>query len=369
MTRDKTYVSKLKIMMFLYPDITRLGKFLLLPLFFVLIGFHSAEAQGSKAKVACVAFYNLENLFDTINDPNTNDEEFTPSGASRWDTEKYREKLKHLAEAISQIGDELVKGGPVVMGVSEVENRQVVEDLINTPPLKERGYKIVHFDSPDKRGIDVSLIYQGRYFTVTGTKTHTLKMPGMDDFYTRDILQVSGKLDNELFYFLVNHWPSRSGGEKESAPKRNAAADLCLSAVKAIYSETPDANIIIMGDLNDDPVDESLMKHLKTKTKPESVQKDDLFNPMWQLYHDGVGSLAYRDSWNLFDQIIVSSALLDKSKNGYLYYKAKVFNRGFLLQKEGPYTGYPFRTYAGGVYQGGYSDHLPVYMFLVNKIK
>ena len=189
------------------------------------------------------------------------------------------------------------------------------------------------------------------------------------NFHTRDILQVDGMLDGDLVHVLVNHWPSRSGGEQESAFKRNAAADLCLSIVLSIYKEEPNAKIIIMGDLNDDPVDVSLMKHLKIKTKPENVHTGDLFDPMWQLFRDGIGSLAYRDSWNLFDQIIVSSALMDKNAAGFRYLKAKIFNQKFLVQKDGPYEGYPFRTYAGGVYTGGYSDHFPAYLFLVKEIK
>lgn len=347
----------------------RFSKFAIFLLFPLLAFQHPAiNAQGKQAKVVCVAFYNLENLFDTIDDPNTNDEEFTPKGASQWNSKRYYTKLSHLAEAISQIGDEYTKNGPVFMGVSEVENRAVVEDLVHTPPLKSIGYDIVHFDSPDKRGIDVAFLYQPKLFHVKSTKTHTLKMADTS-FYTRDILQVDGFLDGELVHVLVNHWPSRSGGEKESAPKRNAAADLCLTAVKAIYKDEPDARIIVMGDLNDDPVDESLMKHLKIKTKPENVSQGDLFDPMWQLFRDGVGSLAYRDSWNLFDQIIVSSALMDKKSNSYRYLKAKVFNKKFLIEKDGPYEGYPFRTYSGGVYTGGYSDHFPVYLFLVKEIR
>ena len=340
-------------------------------LLFPLLTFQQpvAQAQGKQAKVVCVAFYNLENLFDTIDDPNVDDVEFTPKGPSQWNSKRYYTKLSHLAEVISQIGDEYTKNGPVFIGVSEVENRQVVEDLAYTPPLKALGYDIVHFDSPDKRGIDVALLYQPKLFQVKSTKIHTLKMPGIPDFYTRDILQVDGLLDGELVHVLVNHWPSRSGGEIESAPKRDAAADLCLSAVQAIYKGEPGARIIIMGDLNDDPVDESLMKHLKVKTKPENVKPGDLFDPMWQLFRDGVGSLAYRDSWNLFDQIIVSSALMDKKSDGYRYLKAKVFNKKFLVQKDGAYEGYPFRTYAGGVYTGGYSDHFPVYLFLVKEIR
>jgi hypothetical protein len=184
---------------------------------------------------------------------------------------------------------------------------------------------------------------------------------------TRDILLVSGLLDGEPINVLVNHWPSRSSGEKETAPLRNAAGDLCRSIAQNILKENPDAKIIIMGDLNDDPVDESLLKHLQTKTKPENVTRGDLFNPMWQMYKDGIGSLAYKDSWNLFDQIVVSSGILDKNKGGYHLYKTRVFNKSFLLQKDGQYKGYPFRTFAGGVYMNGYSDHLPVYILLVKE--
>ena len=348
----------------------RLFKYALF-LLFPLLAFQqpAANAQGKQAKVLCVAFYNLENLFDTIDDPRTNDDEFTPKGASQWNSKRYYTKLSHLAEVISQIGDEYTKNGPVFIGVSEVENRAVVEDLAHTPPLKSMGYDIVHFDSPDRRGIDVALLYQPKLFQVKSTKTHTLRLPNDTSFRTRDILQVDGLLDGELVHVLVNHWPSRSGGEIESAPKRDAAADLCLAAVKAIYKDEPDARIIVMGDLNDDPVDESLMKHLKIKTKPENVSQGDLFDPMWQLFRDGIGSLAYRDSWNLFDQIIVSSALMDKKSEGYRYLKARVFNKKFLVEKEGPYEGYPFRTYSGGIYTGGYSDHFPVYLFLVKEIR
>jgi hypothetical protein len=344
-------------------------KFAFLLLFPLLAFQHPVtQAQVKQAKVVCVAFYNLENLFDTIDDPRTDDAEFTPKGSGKWDSKKYYTKLSNLADVISQIGDEYTKTGPVFLGVSEVENRQVVEDLIHTPPLRSMNYDIVHYDSPDARGIDVALLYQPKFFQVKSSKTHRLRMADTT-FRTRDILQVDGLLDGEMVHVLVNHWPSRSGGETESAPKRDAAADLCLSAVQGIYKDEPNARIIIMGDLNDDPVDESLMKHLKIKTKPENMKQGELYDPMWQLFRDGVGSLAYQDSWNLFDQIIVSSALVDKKSEGYRFLKAKVFNKKFLLQKEGAYEGYPFRTYAGGVYMGGYSDHFPVYVFLVKEIK
>jgi len=328
-----------------------------------------AFAQEKKAKVATIGFYNLENLFDTIDDPKINDEEFLPQGPNAWNSARYYHKLHNMASVISQIGTEYAKEGPVIMGLSEVENRSVVEDLVATPPLKAAGYKVVHYDSPDARGIDVALIYQSKFFQVTSSSVHPLKMASDTGFRTRDVLQVDGLLDGELIHVLVNHWPSRSSGEKETAPKRDAAADNCLSVVKKIYEKEPAARIIIMGDLNDDPVDNSLIKHLKAKGKKEGLGNQDLFNPMWQMYRDGIGSLAYRDSWNLFDQIIVSAPLLDKNSGSYAFFKARVFNQRFLVQKEGAYAGYPFRTYAGGVYQGGYSDHFPVYIFLAREIK
>ncbi len=342
--------------------------YLLLPFVFLLL-VPDARAQEKKAKVACIGFYNVENLFDTINDPTINDEEFLPGGPNKWNRERYEAKLKNMASVIARVGADIAREGPVIMGLSEVENRTVVEDLVATPPLKAAGYRVVHFDSPDRRGIDVALIYQPQFFKVTSSSVHPLYMESDTGFRTRDILQVDGLLEGEPIHILVNHWPSRSGGEQETAPKRDAAADNCLKAVKAIYAKEPGARIIIMGDLNDDPVDKSLVKHLKAKGKKEDLGRQGLFNPMWQMYRDGIGSLAYRDSWNLFDQVIVSAPLLDKSAGGYSFYKAKVFNQRFLTQKEGAYAGYPFRTFAGGVYQGGYSDHFPVYLYLVKEIR
>jgi exonuclease III len=338
-------------------------------LLFVVLINHSVNGQGKAVKMVSVAFYNFENLFDTINDPDIDDEEFLPEGRNEWNSQKYYAKLKNLAEVISQIGDEYIKGGPSILGFSEVENRTVVEDLINTEPLKSLGYDIVHFQSADRRGIDVGLIYRKNMFKVVHATTHRLHLPSKPDYVTRDVVVVAGMFENEKFHILVNHWPSRSGGELETAPYRAAMATLCRSAVDSIFATDKKAKIIIMGDLNDDPTDASLVKHLKAKGKAQDVGKEELFNPMVQLYRDGIGSLAYRDTWNLFDQLIVSSELLNKESEGFVFYKARVFNRKFLLQKEGQYKGYPFRTYAGGVYTGGYSDHLPVYLLLTKEKK
>ncbi|HLO89945.1 MAG TPA: endonuclease/exonuclease/phosphatase family protein [Lentimicrobium sp.] len=330
----------------------------------LLFTCNTTYAQN-KTRAACIAFYNLENLFDTIDDPSTDDAEFLPSGTNHWTAERYDTKLNNMAFVISKIGGEVLKGGPTIIGVSEIENRKVLEDLINTPALAASGYAIVHYDSPDKRGVDVGLLYKKSAFHVTNTTSNRLTMPGRTDWYTRDQLVVSGELDGEMIHVIVNHWPSRAAGPEY----RIAAGILSRKLSDSLRNIYPDAKIFIMGDLNDDPVDPSVAKGLGAKGKERDVKKGDLFNPMWKLYHDGIGSLAYRDAWNLFDQIIISEPVLEGANNGWKFLIAKVFNEKFMIQKEGPYAGYPFRTYAGGAYAGGYSDHFPTYLFLVKESK
>lgn len=328
-----------------------------------------SSAQDKKMKIACVAFYNLENLYDVSNDPNKDDDEFTPEGKNNWTTERYNKKLQNMSEVISKLGTELIKSSPTIMGLVEVENKQVVIDLINQPALAPWGYDVVHYDSPDRRGVDVAFIYQKKRFIVTASRAVPLLYPVEKDFASRDQLVVSGLLDGEPVSIIVNHWPSRRGGEKISNPKRIAAAELCRSIVDSLRKVNPNAKIIVMGDLNDDPVDASVSKHLKAKGKQEDVSDSDFFNPMWKLFKDGIGTLAYKDAWNLFDQIVVSKPFLGDDKSTYKYQKVRVFNEKFLTQKEGNFEGYPFRTYVGDVWQGGYSDHFPVYIFLAKEVK
>lgn len=331
-------------------------------LFFSILSSLQSCAQEKKYLATTIAFYNVENLFDTIDDPNTNDAEFLPGGANRWTPQRYQAKLENMARVIAGIGNEMVKGGPALIGLSEIENRGVLEDLINTPPLKELGYEIVHYDSPDRRGVDVGLLYKPSVFKVTNSTSNRLYMPGRTDFFSRDQLVVSGELLGEPISVIVNHWPSRRSGPEY----RDEAAKLSRQLSDSLMKAHKNAKIFIMGDLNDDPTDRSVAKVLGAKGKLADVKQGDLFNPMWQLYRDGIGSLAYRDAWNLFDQIIVSEPVLNDSK-GWKLHKAKVYNEKFLLQKDGPYAGYPFRTFAGGAYAGGYSDHLPVYLFLIRE--
>lgn len=326
-------------------------KMSILSILLLTAGFLSVIAQEAKVKVGCIAFYNLENLYDTIDDPRTDDAEFLPGGANDWTSKRYLLKINNMSEVISQIGDEFTQGGPSIIGVSEIENHRVLEDLISTPRLKKSGYAIVQFDSPDSRGVDVALLYREKDFTVTNAKVVKLTVNWDAKFKTRDQLVVSGLFDGDPLTVIVNHWPSRGHGSEY----RMAAGKLTRSIVDSLLKINKDAKIIVMGDLNDDPVDPSIKKNLNTI----------MYNPMLQMFKNGIGSLAYRDSWNLFDQIILSKAWLrENGVKGYSFYKAKVFNRKFLITKEGQYSGYPFRTFAGGAFLGGYSDHLPVYIFI-----
>ncbi len=332
---------------------------------FALFIFNSPELQAQKIHQVSIGFYNLENLFDTIDTPNVKDSEFTPSAAKKWNTKKYYEKLDHMAQAISKIALDQTPEGLAIVGLSEVENRAVVEDLIERPALKSRNYKIAHFDSPDKRGIDVALIYQADLFQMESSFHFPLQIDSLPNFYTRDQLLVNGKLLGEEVHLLVNHWPSRYGGEEHSRPLRNAAGTLSRSIADFILSLDPNAKIIIMGDLNDDPSNASVLTHLKA-SGDKALLSQGYFYDEFALLHkpDSFGSLAYRGKWNLFDQIIVTPALLKAKRNKWTMEKAYVFDASFLKNQEGKYKGFPFRTFAGSHFLDGYSDHFPVYILL-----
>lgn len=339
-------------------------------LLFVLIAFFfGAQAQEKSYNVTCVAFYNLENLFDTINDPNKNDEEFLPEGSNRWTSQKYAEKLSNMATVITQIGDEYIKGGPVCLGVSEVENIVALTDLANEPKMKASGYVPLLIEGPDRRGVDVGFLYRKDFFTLISATSIPLVLADHPEFKTRDQLLVKGILLGDTIHIMVNHWPSRYGGEKRSAPMRAAAAKLTRSTTDSIMNVNPNAKIIIMGDLNDNPTNASVFKILNASgDKKTAMDITGLFNPMYNMFKvQGIGSNAYRDSWSLFDQIIVSKGLLGDDKSSLKMFKTLIFNRNFLKQVEGSFAGYPYRTFVGGQYQGGYSDHFPAYMFLIKE--
>ena len=328
-------------------------------------------SQEKAYKVNTVAFYNLENLFDTENDPLTYDDDRTPDGKDHWTEEIYQDKLKNMAKVMAEIGAEVSGSAPTIIGVCETENRKVLEDLVNQETLVEQDYGIIQFDSPDRRGIDVALLYKKKLFTPTHYKAKELLIYDDNDkskrVFTRDQLVVSGVLDGEEIHLIVNHWPSRSGGEKRSRSKRIKAAKLNRQIIDSIFSDDPYAKIITMGDLNDDPSNTSVKDHLNAKRKTSELGIKELYNPMEDLAKQGYGSLAYRDSWNLFDQIIISTELTKKDFSSYRFYQAGIYNKTYLVNAHGRYKGYPYRSFASGSYTGGYSDHFPVYIYLVKE--
>lgn len=347
-------------------------KSLIITAFFIIVNFYFSEAQAEKSyKIAGIAFYNVENLFDTKNDPFTFDDEKTPTGKDAWNEEKYREKLTNLARVLSEIGSETTGNSPVVIGLCEVENRRVLEDLVSQPQLKGQNYGIIHFDSPDRRGIDVAMLYQKTHFLPLNSQSRRLLLYENNDLqkreYTRDQLVVTGLLGGEKINFIINHWPSRSGGEEKSRYKRIKAAELNKKIIDSLYSLDPYAKIISMGDFNDDPDSRSLKKVLNTKASAADLEFQDLYNPMEKMQKSGMGSLAYQDSWNLFDQMLVSESLMRKDSSGFRFYKAGIFNKAYLVTQNGQFKGYPFRSYGYSGYQGGYSDHFPVYLFLIKE--
>lgn len=343
-------------------------KNILLTLCLVMISVHGLHAQKSYAAY-CIGFYNIENLFDTENDPNNDgDKEYLPEGPYNWTPVKYNKKLDNIAKVINLLGKEYTQAGPAILGVAEVENKRVLDDLVVNEQIKDNNYQIVHYDSPDRRGIDVGLLYNPRLFQVTNSKVIPYTFPAEPDFKSRDQLVVSGLLAGEPIHVIVCHWPSRYGGDK-STKYREMAASITLSIVDSLQSINPYANVVIMGDLNDDPTNSSTRVVLNAKKNTKDVKKGGLYNTVWKLYDKGIGSLAYQNKWNLFDQIIISYGLLGKhSQSGLMFWKSEIFNRDFLIKKEGKRKGYPWRTFENNTFIDGYSDHFPALIYLIKEI-
>lgn len=334
-----------------------------------LIGHTTAEAQRYKACV--VAFYNLENLYDTINNPLVNDDDFTPSGIKHYTKNIYLDKLEKLATVISQIGKETCPTGPALLGVAEIENDTVLYDLTHHPILVQRHYGMIHYDSRDARGIDVALLYNPSIFTPEKAEKLEVQLPGnrKEAFFTRDILYVTGWLAGERIHVYVNHWPSRRGGEERSSPAREQAALTCRKHIYSVQQEDPGAKIILMGDLNDDPDSPSITRSLGARSEMSRTRPGELFNPWTELHARGIGTLANRDSWGLFDQILLSHSWLPPLATGFFFHSQHVFGPAYLKELSGRYKGYPMRTWDGNNYRGGYSDHFPTYIVLLKNLK
>lgn len=311
--------------------------------------------KKSNNSLHTIAFYNLENLFDTIDNQDTLDDDFTPNGSRKWTPKRYQRKLSKLAKTIEEIGHEAAKLPPVLVGVAEVENETVVQDLLATDPLKAYNYHYVHYDSPDERGIDNALLYNRDNFEVIGSEAIPLLVysPSGQRDTTRDILYVHGILNGEEVHVFVNHWPSRRNGEVETDYKRITAANTINEYMVGIEESIENPNYIVMGDFNDDPSSASIQT---------LMSRNKLHNPMETLTSPYRGSANYRRSWSLFDQIIVSHNFFNYEKGTHSFSEANIFDESHLTEFKGKYKGNPHRTYVGRRYMGGFSDHFPVYV-------
>ncbi len=339
-------------------------------IFLSLFSYH-CFSQKANYKVALVGFYNLENLYDTVNNPNVDDEEFLPESDRQYNSTIYFDKLNRLSDVVSQMGTDVTPDGLALLGVAEIENDTVLTDLTKTDKLKSRKWKFVHYNSPDKRGVDVALFYHPKYFKVLHSEPLFVQLPGgsKDSYFTRDILYVKGLLDGDTVHVFVNHWPSRSGGEERSIPARAAAAATAKRSIDSLMAINPSSKVILMGDLNDDPVSPSLTKVIGSKGDAKEVKPNEMYNPWVDMYKKGLGTSPYQDAWGLFDQVLCSGAWLNKEQSGYHYFKQVLFNREFMIQKTGKWRGYSKRTWDGITYNYGYSDHFPVYLMMLKKVE
>ena len=325
-----------------------------------------------KYSVYAVGFYNQENLFDTCHDDGKNDYEFLPSGSYRWNGMKYSHKLRNMARVLSEMGtDMLPKVGCALIGVSEVENAKALTDLTAQEPLAARGYKFCHVDGPDARGVDCALLYNPRMFTVRDVKLVPYVQPLEKDsnYHTRGFLTVSGTLAGEHLTVIVCHLPSRFNGSFN----RETGAKQIKAHKDSLINDDPNVKVIVMGDMNDDPMNRSMAVELGAKREISEVGDGDMYNPWWNVLKGGRGTLFYNGSWNLFDQIILSPSLIcrdgKKDYSTLKYFKHQIFSRDYMFQQEGRYKGNPKRTHAGGVWLDGYSDHLPTIVYLVKEQK
>ena len=317
---------------------------------------------------ATVAFYNVENLFDASDDPdNEGDDEFLPTAAKRWTAERYEEKLTLLTRVLTDLGTEAGTGYPAIVGLAEVENRGVVADLAGALSDAGADYDFVHYESPDFRGIDNALLFRPDEFAPLYTRAVNVSLPPREGSTrrrtTRDILYVKGLLRGDTLHYLVNHWPSRGGGETASRPGRIYVAEIVRALVDSITAVTPAADVVVAGDLNDDPDDESVARVLGSAPRRDLASAELLYNPYVALHLRGEGTLGYQRAWNLFDQLIFTVGMADHGAD-WSVREAQIFAPGYLLQSSGSYAGFPDRTYVGDDYRGGASDHLPVYAVL-----
>ncbi|MBR5175969.1 MAG: endonuclease/exonuclease/phosphatase family protein [Bacteroidales bacterium] len=352
--------------------------------FILLAALLFAPVAGAQKvqKTHVIGFYNLENLFDTYHDEGKNDYEYLPDGANQWTDVKYQKKLHNMAEVIRAMKDDN-KVYHTILGVSEIENRNVLEDLVSQPEIADANFQIVHYDGPDRRGVDCGLLYRPDQFTLLESRpipftfdsqsiNFSMTPEEQANFRTRDVLEVRGTIGDEMFAFYVTHLPSRIGGK--SGDLRSRGAEIIHENAMALMEKYPGIKIVVMGDMNDNPFDESMVTYLHGKENISEVGKEDFFDPFLSMIKAGYGSLAYQGVWCIFDIIMVNENLVNPQKGTYgiqplvkKKFYGRVFQQPFMTQQEGQYKGTPKRTSSNGAFINGYSDHYPTYIVISNK--
>lgn len=338
----------------------------------------SASAQKTQQNYV-IGFYNLENLFDTYDDPVKNDNEFLPEGKNKWTQAKYEKKLHNMAKVIRSMADNN-KRWHTILGISEIENRLVIEDLVSQPEIADANYQIVHYDSPDRRGVDVALLYKPDQFTYLDSESIPFDFNSDIDFSdtdtsyfkTRDILMVHGLIAGEHFAFYVAHLPSRVGGKGGNL--RSRGAEIIYNHSREMEAKYPGIKIVAMGDMNDNPTDDSMAKYLHGQERLENVTPTEFYSPYISMLKAGYGSLCYQGVWSIYDLELVNYNLAHApngglkiqpvTKNHGKEYYGVVFKRPWMTTQKGQYKGYPFRTFSNGAFVGGYSDHYPTYIVI-----
>lgn len=350
--------------------------FVILSLMLVLPGVNAQNKKGERNYM--VGFYNLENLFDIYDDPVKNDEEFLPDGKNKWTKEKYEKKLHNMAVVIRDIAKEAGRYH-TILGVSEIENRLVLEDLVSQPEIADANYQIVHYDGPDRRGVDVALLYNPKQFTLLDSESipftfdsevieFAMDKESQENFRTRDILMVHGLIAGEHCAFYVTHLPSRIGGK--GGDLRSRGGEIIYQHAMKMCEKYPNIKIAVMGDMNDNPTDDSMAIYMHGKEKLSEVGEVDFFSPFLAMYRAGYGSLAYRGEWNIYDLILVNHALASDTEGlhirpiGNKGFYGRIFKKPYMTNKKGQYKGTPYRTFSNGAFINGYSDHYPTYIMI-----
>lgn len=317
-----------------------------------------ASLFTKKEKLHTIAFYNVEKLYDTELSPQRNDLDYTAVGALAWDKERYDQKIKNIATVIEMIGG---KDGAAILGIAEVENKKVAEDIASASPIRKHNYSVIHYDSPDPIGLDLALFYKPKVFSPTAHKSIPLQNQSGRG-RAREIIEVKGMLEGELVTIYLNHWPENNGNAKAGTQNRRAAATTLRRQIEGVFKTDPNAKVIVMGDFDEVPSSPALEQVLRATGRPNPAYKEELFNTFYMYHVQKMGSFYYRGRFQMLDQIMLSKSFLTGQGLEYVRGSAQIHAPDFARHNFGKLKNTPKRTFSGTTYLGGYSDHFPVYI-------